>query len=173
MIESGPHVEQNDSFVQPARCLSHLRPDNPILKVHVSKVSDYLGGRPQVVTCAHAVGGGSSINCTSHSLDTERFYTGALLVTMYNRAIASDFDDWEAEHKNPGWGAKDIVPLLKKVAARLILVILMLIRSLDGDVSSGTRTRECSRLYRTAQGLAWWQVHEHRTRLPDRRERLR
>lgn len=34
---------------------------------------------------------------------------------MYNRAVASDFDDWEQVHKNPGWGAKDLVPLLKKV----------------------------------------------------------
>jgi alcohol oxidase len=37
-------------------------------------------------------------------------------VTMYNRAVASDFDDWEQVHKNPGWGAKDIIPLLKKVS---------------------------------------------------------
>jgi alcohol oxidase len=38
-------------------------------------------------------------------------------VTMYNRAVASDFDDWEQVHKNLGWGAKDIIPLLKKVSS--------------------------------------------------------
>ncbi len=37
-------------------------------------------------------------------------------VTMYNRAVASDFDDWENVFGNPGWGSKEIVPLLKKVA---------------------------------------------------------
>ncbi|PSR75149.1 hypothetical protein PHLCEN_2v9292 [Hermanssonia centrifuga] len=97
LIESGPHVREDDSFVQPARCLSHLRADNPIIKVHVSNESEYLGGRSQVVTCAHVVGGGSSIN-----------------FTMYNRAVASDFDDWENVFGNPGWGSKEIVPLLKK-----------------------------------------------------------
>ncbi|KAJ3537854.1 hypothetical protein NM688_g6610 [Phlebia brevispora] len=91
MVEAGPHVREDDAFVQPARCLSHLRADNPILKVHVSKPSEYLGGRSQVVTCAHVVGGGSSVN-----------------FTMYNRAVASDFDDWENTYGNPGWGSKDI-----------------------------------------------------------------
>ena len=63
MVEAGPHVREDDAFVQPARCLSHLRPDDPVVKVHVAKDSDYLGGRSQVLTCANLVGGGSSINC--------------------------------------------------------------------------------------------------------------
>lgn len=63
LIESGPHVKEDDSFVQPAKCLSHLRPDNPIWKVHVSSDSENLGGRPLIVTCPHVVGGGSSVNC--------------------------------------------------------------------------------------------------------------
>lgn len=63
LIESGPHVKDDFNFVQPGKCLSHLRPDNPIWKVHVSNVSEYLGGRPQIVTCPHVVGGGSSVNC--------------------------------------------------------------------------------------------------------------
>lgn len=67
LIESGPHVKDDFKFTQPGHCLSHLRPDNPIWKVHVSNVSEYLGGRPQVVTCAHVVGGGSSVNCESLS----------------------------------------------------------------------------------------------------------
>ena len=44
------------------------------------------------------------------------------VVTMYNRAVASDFDDWEQMHKNPGWGAKEIVPLLKKVRRRIHVI---------------------------------------------------
>ena len=34
---------------------------------------------------------------------------------MYTRASPSDYDEWEKEYKNPGWGSKDIIPLLKKV----------------------------------------------------------
>jgi hypothetical protein len=43
-----------------------------------------------------------------------------VIVTIYNRAVASDFDDWEKVHGNSGWGAKDLVPLLKKVLMRVI-----------------------------------------------------
>jgi GMC oxidoreductase len=34
---------------------------------------------------------------------------------MYTRASASDYDDWEREYQNPGWGSKDLIPLLAKV----------------------------------------------------------
>jgi alcohol oxidase len=34
---------------------------------------------------------------------------------MYTRASASDYDDWENVHENPGWGSNDLIPLLKKV----------------------------------------------------------
>ena len=34
---------------------------------------------------------------------------------MYTRASASDYDDWEAKYHNPGWGSKEVLPLLKKV----------------------------------------------------------
>ena len=36
-------------------------------------------------------------------------------VLMYTRAAASDYDEWEEKFKNPGWGSKDLIPLLKKV----------------------------------------------------------
>lgn len=35
---------------------------------------------------------------------------------MYTRAAASDYDDWETKHGNPGWGSKDLIPLMKKVS---------------------------------------------------------
>ena len=34
---------------------------------------------------------------------------------MFTRAAASDYDDWETEHQNPGWGSAKLIPLLKKV----------------------------------------------------------
>lgn len=38
-----------------------------------------------------------------------------LKVMVYTRAAASDYDDWENVFGNPGWGSKDLIPLLKKV----------------------------------------------------------
>ena len=37
---------------------------------------------------------------------------------MYTRPAASDYDDWETVYKNPGWGSKHLIPLLKKVRRR-------------------------------------------------------
>jgi choline dehydrogenase-like flavoprotein len=34
---------------------------------------------------------------------------------IYMRPSASDYDDWETLYKNPGWGSKDLIPLLRKV----------------------------------------------------------
>jgi len=33
---------------------------------------------------------------------------------MYTRAAASDYDDWATLHNNPGWGSKELIPLLQK-----------------------------------------------------------
>jgi alcohol oxidase len=118
MVEAGPHVKDDEAFVQPARCLSHLRADNPVFRVHVSEHSEFLG-RKQVVTVPHVVGGGSSVNCES-MLSQRGLCIDFVIVTIYNRAVASDFDDWEKVHGNSGWGAKDLVPLLKKVFMRVI-----------------------------------------------------
>jgi hypothetical protein len=38
-----------------------------------------------------------------------------LKVMMYTRASASDYDDWEKVHENPGWGSDELIPLLRKV----------------------------------------------------------
>ena len=38
-----------------------------------------------------------------------------MIVMMYTRASASDYDDWENIYGNPGWGSKDLIPLLEKV----------------------------------------------------------
>ena len=34
---------------------------------------------------------------------------------LYMRSAASDYDDWETVYKNPGWGSKHLIPLLKEV----------------------------------------------------------
>ena len=37
------------------------------------------------------------------------------VVMVYTRGSASDYDAWEREFGNPGWGSKDLIPLLKEV----------------------------------------------------------
>ncbi len=44
---------------------------------------------------------------------------------LYSRPVASDFDDWEKEYSNVGWGAKDMIPLLEKVPLLSILPLLL------------------------------------------------
>jgi alcohol oxidase len=34
---------------------------------------------------------------------------------MYTRPSASDYDDWERVYNNPGWGSRDLIPLLRKI----------------------------------------------------------
>lgn len=34
---------------------------------------------------------------------------------QYNRPAASDFDEWETEYDNLGWGSKNLIPLVNKV----------------------------------------------------------
>ena len=36
----------------------------------------------------------------------------------YTRGVRSDFDEWETEHENPGWGFEGILPYFKKVRPR-------------------------------------------------------
>ena len=62
--------------------------------MYISKKSDFVGGRSNVVQQGSVLGGGSSIN-----------------LMMYTRANASDYDDWNTE----GWKFKDLKPLFKKV----------------------------------------------------------
>ena len=39
----------------------------------------------------------------------------SILVQLYTRAAASDYDDWEKVYGNKGWGSDHLIPLLKKV----------------------------------------------------------
>jgi len=74
--------------------LAHQRPETGTVDFYVSKPSEHVDGRTNIVATGKILGGGSSVN----------FMT-------YNRASASDFDDWNTE----GWTFKDLKPLLKKV----------------------------------------------------------
>ncbi|KIJ66955.1 GMC oxidoreductase [Hydnomerulius pinastri MD-312] len=97
VLEQGLHTRNIDAHTQPARYFSHLAPTSKTVTFNVGNPSEALGGRSLVTPSGRCVGGGSSVN-----------------FTMYTRAAASDYDDWETVHGNTGWGSKDLVPLLKK-----------------------------------------------------------
>ncbi|EKM52684.1 uncharacterized protein PHACADRAFT_126707 [Phanerochaete carnosa HHB-10118-sp] len=97
IVESGGHVQDDLAHIQPARYLSHLAPTSKVVSFMVANPEPALQGRQTIVPCGNCVGGGSSVN-----------------FMMYTRAAASDYDDWETVFANPGWGSKDLIPLLKK-----------------------------------------------------------
>ncbi|THU99672.1 alcohol oxidase [Dendrothele bispora CBS 962.96] len=97
IVEAGEHTKDEPAHIQPARYFSHLAPTSKTVTFNVGKASDKIGGRSLITPSGRCLGGGSSVN-----------------FTMYTRGSASDYDDWETVHENPGWGAKDLLPLMKK-----------------------------------------------------------
>ncbi|KAJ7707465.1 GMC oxidoreductase-domain-containing protein [Mycena rosella] len=97
ILEAGEHTHGLPAHTQPARYFSHLGPGSTTVTFNSAKPSQHLGGRSLVTPSARCLGGGSSVN-----------------FTMYTRAAASDYNDWETVHGNSGWGSKDLIPLLKK-----------------------------------------------------------
>ncbi|KAI9432497.1 alcohol oxidase-like protein [Lactarius indigo] len=87
-----------DANLRPLSFLSHLAPGSRTIRAHVSQPSAAVGGRTIIVPSGQCLGGGGSVN-----------------FMMYTRPSASDYDDWETVYQNPGWGSKDLVPLLKKI----------------------------------------------------------
>jgi len=94
VVEQGPNNLNNPMVVTPALFMAHLAPDSKTATFWKGNKSSALNGRSPIVPTGQVLGGGSSIN-----------------FMMYTRASASDFDDW----KTPGWGSKDLLPLLRKM----------------------------------------------------------
>ncbi|KAK0497831.1 GMC oxidoreductase-domain-containing protein [Armillaria luteobubalina] len=97
ILEAGPTTKDKIDHIQPGRYITHLAPDSRTMQFYESKASEHMAGRGLVVPSARCVGGGASVN-----------------FVLYNRPAASDFDTWETEYSNPGWGSKDLIPLLQK-----------------------------------------------------------
>ncbi|KAJ6477262.1 alcohol oxidase-like protein [Mycena vulgaris] len=97
VLESGPTTKDKKEHIQPGQFLAHSAPLSKTMKFYTSTPSEHVGGRSVIVPSARCIGGGSSVN-----------------FMIYNRPSASDFDDWENEFGNPGWGAKDMIPMLQK-----------------------------------------------------------
>ncbi|KAF8262160.1 GMC oxidoreductase-domain-containing protein [Lactarius quietus] len=98
LLEAGPTTYNKPAHTIPLNFSSHLAPDSRTIRAHISQPCAALGGRPVIVPCGQCLGGGSSMN-----------------FMMYARPSASDYDDWERVHQNPGWGSKDLIPLLRKI----------------------------------------------------------
>ena len=94
----------------------NMKLDSKTASFYYSRPSEHLDGRRAIVPCANILGGGSSINfmvrqCPLCMVDDGRIYlTHLILVQMYTRASASDYDDFQAK----GWSTKELLPLMKK-----------------------------------------------------------
>ena len=128
LLEAGPTTYNDPSHTEPLKYLSHIAPDSRTARFHVTQPSAALGGRTLTVPSGQCLGGGGSINCAPHvscplyELRPSDLALGEFLaVMMYARPSASDYDDWETVYGNPGWGSKDLIPLLKKVCVRAVL----------------------------------------------------
>ncbi|TFK36631.1 alcohol oxidase-like protein [Crucibulum laeve] len=97
ILEAGEHTLNLPAHTQPVRFFTHLQPGSTTVSFNVSKPSPYVNGRSIVTPSGRCLGGGSSVN-----------------FTMYTRAAASDYDDWETKFGNEGWSSRELIPLLKK-----------------------------------------------------------
>ncbi|KAJ6542897.1 GMC oxidoreductase-domain-containing protein [Mycena capillaripes] len=103
IIENGRSTKDHPVHVQPGRFLQGiLAPESDIFTFHAANPGANLGGRVPNAANANCVGGGSSM--------------------IYNRAAASDYDDW-MQLGNPGWGSADLIPLAKKLETYQVGVI--------------------------------------------------
>ncbi|RXW15046.1 hypothetical protein EST38_g10804 [Candolleomyces aberdarensis] len=101
ILEAGPHSLDVDTHVQPARYVANFLSPNKLSKsftLHVAQPSEAVANRKVIVAASRVLGGGSSVN-----------------FMVYTRASASDYDTWEVVHENPGWGSKELIPLLKEI----------------------------------------------------------
>ncbi|KAJ7149267.1 GMC oxidoreductase-domain-containing protein [Mycena crocata] len=96
ILENGPQTQENPLYIQPARFLDR----SGSLSKHTTRsdinIVDHKTGPPAIFH-GNCVGGGGSIN-----------------TMVYNRAPASDYNDW-MHLGNPGWGAADLLPFAKKL----------------------------------------------------------
>lgn len=98
VLEHGPHTLNDPAVLTPARFLENLSPGMPRTRYYTSEPSAALLGRQMTVQAGGCVGGGTAIN-----------------FMMYTRPAASDYDDWERLHDNPGWGFDSLRPLFQKL----------------------------------------------------------
>jgi alcohol oxidase len=98
VVESGPHSETLEQIYVPGIYLSNMFPGTTTQKFHLSNPVEHLNGRVAFVPTGNCLGGGSAVNSM-----------------IYARGAASDFDEWKDFYKNEGWGAQELLPLMRKL----------------------------------------------------------
>lgn len=63
VVESGHHSRDRQCHYQPCRFLENLAPTSTTVTFNAGKPSPLLNGRPLIVPCGRALGGGSTVNC--------------------------------------------------------------------------------------------------------------
>jgi len=63
VVESGHHSRDRQYHYQPCRFLENLAPTSTTVTFNAGKPSPLLNGRPLIVPCGRALGGGSTVNC--------------------------------------------------------------------------------------------------------------
>lgn len=97
LLERGGHTENMPQVYVPAFYMQNLYPGATTTHVHMMNSTEHVGDRQIPLHVGRCVGGGSSVNWM-----------------MYNRASASDYNDWKDVYGNDGWGFKDLAPFFKK-----------------------------------------------------------
>jgi len=115
LLEAGP--ERNNIYSRiPAAISKNLLNQNIMWQFNTAP-SDQLDGRSVYIPQGKVLGGSSSINGL-----------------IYNRGLASDFDQWESMGNN-GWGYSDVLPLFRRSETR----VAELTNSEDGEIYSQYR----------------------------------
>lgn len=154
ILETGPLTKDVLTHVQPARFAAHLVPGAETVRFHFDRMSDALGGRQGIVVAGQCLGGGSSVNC-NYSLSFSKTFSGLMAdvffptVGMYTRGAQSDYDGWENEFNNPGWGFNNLLPLFQKVCFQdgFRLYEILRIRPTDRVFSSQSWSTNSWRLW--------------------------
>ncbi|KAG2121378.1 GMC oxidoreductase-domain-containing protein [Suillus cothurnatus] len=94
ILEAGQHTLDKPIHVQPSQYPFNQLPTSTTVTFNIGNPSPSLNGRVPIVPSGRCVGGGSCVN-----------------FMVYNRAPASDYDDWGAD----GWESENLIPLMKKL----------------------------------------------------------
>lgn len=117
MVEQGPNTEGVLAHVQPGQFAWNLSPSSLTVKWHNS-LPTAPGGGSLSVPAGNCVGGGDSTDaacCVGFLLTIELCAGSSINFMQYNQPAKSDFDAWETQFDNVGWGSRDMLPLLRKV----------------------------------------------------------
>ncbi|KAB5588488.1 hypothetical protein CTheo_8072 [Ceratobasidium theobromae] len=120
LVEQGPNNLNEPTIIAPGLFLTHLAPDSKNTLFWKGSKNKAVNDREATIASASTLhnyrwyfGGWLKASFTYSRSDAilNCYCLSSINFMMYARAAASDYDDW----KTPGWGSKDMIPLLQKV----------------------------------------------------------